>query len=70
MTSSSNYVVRVSRSEKGNPHLLVGVVEEVGAEGKRAFQTYDDLWEILNSHTHEVRFFQGSGREKAKEVHG
>jgi hypothetical protein len=27
----------------------VGVVEEVGVEGKRAFTTYDELWDILNS---------------------
>jgi hypothetical protein len=69
MSYSSNYVVRIYRSEKGNPRLLVGVVEEVGVKGKRAFQTYDDLWEILNPRTHEVRFLEKSGREKAKGVH-
>jgi hypothetical protein len=69
MAFSSNYVVRIYRSEKGNPRLLVGIVEEVGVEGKRAFQTYDDLWEILNSRSHQVRFFEGSGRKRAKEVH-
>jgi len=26
----------------------MGVVEEVGAKGKKAFTNYDELWEILN----------------------
>jgi hypothetical protein len=69
MSHSSSYVVRIYRSEKGNPHLLVGVVEEVGVEGKKAFRTYDELWEILNSRSHEVYFFEGPGRKRAKEVH-
>jgi hypothetical protein len=69
MTCSSNYVVRIYRSEKDNPRLLVGIVEEVGVDGKRAFQNYDDLWEILNSRSHQVRFFEGPGRNSAKEVH-
>jgi len=28
---------------------LVGVVEEVGLEGNKAFSNLDELWEILNS---------------------
>jgi hypothetical protein len=44
-----NYIVRIYRREKNNPRLLVGLVEEVGSEGKRAFNTLDDLWEILNA---------------------
>jgi hypothetical protein len=55
MGNSSSYIVRVYRSEKGNPRLLVGVVEEVGVEGKRAFQTYDELWDILNPRLHKRR---------------
>jgi hypothetical protein len=27
----------------------MGVVEEVGAKGKKAFINYDELWDILNS---------------------
>jgi hypothetical protein len=27
----------------------MGVVEEVGAKGKKAFTNYDELWGILNS---------------------
>ena len=45
--SIANYVVRIYRFQKDNPRSLVGVVEEVGVEGKRAFTTYDELWDIL-----------------------
>jgi hypothetical protein len=69
MTCSSNYVVRIYRSEKDNPRLLVGIVEEVGVDGKRAFQTYDDLWEILNSRSHQVRFFEETRSKRANEGH-
>lgn len=41
------YVVRIYRREGKNPHRLVGVVEEVGVEGKKAFRTLDELWAIL-----------------------
>lgn len=30
---TENYIVRICRSEKKNPHMLVGIVEEVGIEG-------------------------------------
>ena len=46
---STNYVLRIYRFEKGNPKSLVGVIEEVGVEGKKAFTNYDELWEILIS---------------------
>ncbi len=43
----NSYVVRIYRQEEDNPRKLVGVVEEVGVKGKRAFTDIDDLWEIL-----------------------
>ncbi len=43
-----NYIVRIYRRAKDNPRLLVGLVEEVGVSGKKAFNNLDDLWEILN----------------------
>ena len=43
-----NYIVRIYRREKDNPRLLVGLIEEVGVSGKKAFNSLDDLWEILN----------------------
>ena len=45
----ANYVVRIYRFDENNPRHLVGVVEEVGVKGKKAFTNYDELWDILNS---------------------
>ena len=44
----NTYVFRVYRSDEDKPHLLVGVVEEVGIEGKKAFNNLEELWAILN----------------------
>jgi hypothetical protein len=44
----NTYVVRVYRSEEDEPRLLVGVVEEVGVDGKKAFSNFDELWAILD----------------------
>jgi hypothetical protein len=49
MNPVSNYIIRIYRCEKDRPKSLVGIVEEAGEKGKRAFQSYDELWEILNS---------------------
>ena len=45
----ANYIVRIYRLDKKSPRHLVGVVEEVGVKGKKAFTNYDELWEILIS---------------------
>jgi len=45
----ANYIVRIYRLDKKNPRHLVGMVEEVGVKGKKAFTNYDELWEILIS---------------------
>jgi len=47
--SFASYIVRIYRFQKNKPHALLGVVEEVGKKGKKAFTHYDELWEILNS---------------------
>ncbi len=44
----NTYVVRIYRQEKDTPQFLVGIVEEVGVEGKKAFNNLDELWTILN----------------------
>jgi hypothetical protein len=44
-----NYIVRIYRFKEDMPRHLVGVVEEVGVKGKKAFNNYDELWEILNA---------------------
>ncbi len=46
---SINYIVRIYRWTKNKPSILVGVVEEVGVNGRKAFTNYDELWEILNT---------------------
>jgi hypothetical protein len=42
------YIVRIYRREAAGCHRLVGVVEEVGVEGKRAFVNLRGLWKILD----------------------
>lgn len=43
-----SYLVRIYRREENNPKLLVGVVEEPGNNGKKAFSNLYELWGILN----------------------
>jgi hypothetical protein len=43
-----SYLVRIYRKAEDNPRVLVGVVEEVGAKEKKAFNSLQELWEILN----------------------
>jgi len=45
----ATYIVRIYRSKKGKPRSLVGVVEQVGIKGRRAFTDCDELWEIIGS---------------------
>jgi len=42
------YLVRIYRKGENNPRVLVGVVEEVGANEKKAFTNLYELWDILN----------------------
>jgi hypothetical protein len=62
----NTYIVRVYRNEEGNPHSLVGVVEEVGKKEKKAFTNLDDLWNILNSPREIIPRKRGIGK-KGKE---
>ena len=43
-----DYVLRIYRREKNDRRRLVGVVEEVGVEGSKAFSSLNELWSILN----------------------
>ena len=43
-----SYLVRIYRKAENNPRVLVGVVEEVGANDKKAFNNLYELWDILN----------------------
>ena len=44
-----NYIIRIYRRKKEKPRQIVGIVEEVGVKGKKAFTNYDELWEILST---------------------
>ncbi len=50
-----SYVVHIYRVSKQHPRAILGVVEEVGVRGRKAFTTYDELWEILISSTSSRR---------------
>jgi hypothetical protein len=45
----ATYIVRLYRFKKNRPRSLMGVVEEVGVKGRKAFSHYDELWDILNA---------------------
>ena len=44
-----SYIVRIYRENRENPCNLVGVVEEAGKDGKKAFTNIDELCSLLNS---------------------
>jgi len=46
---SINYIVRIYGFEKNRPGHLIGVVEEVGIKGKKAFTNLNELWDILSA---------------------
>ena len=65
----TSYLVRIYRKAENNPRLLVGVVEEPGANGKKAFHNLYELWDILNPNKKEKQTKQkktegnGKGRK-------
>ena len=44
----NRYLLRIYRKAEDNPHILIGIVEEIGKSEKRAFNNLDELWDILN----------------------
>ncbi len=42
-----SYVVRIYRRGEADSSEIVGVVEEVESQERRAFKTIDELWAIL-----------------------
>ncbi len=57
----TTYIVRVYKFKKNQPRNLVGLVEEVGAKGRRGFTNLEELWEILNSPIPTLSSLQGEG---------
>jgi hypothetical protein len=55
-----NYIIRIYRYEKDKPQKLMGIVETVGEEGKKAFTHVDELWDILNSSRNVVKLGKGT----------
>lgn len=43
-----NYIVRIYRREGKGSKKIIGIVEQVGAKERLAFQNIDELWAILN----------------------
>ena len=62
-----NYIVRIYRRKRDNPLVLVGLVEEVGTKGKKAFNDLDDPWKILNSKERNVSSSGGGNSSVHKE---
>jgi len=55
-----SYIVRIYRYKDKKPKTIVGVVEEVGVKGKKAFTNVDELWEIFKSEKRrQVRHTRG-----------
>ena len=64
------YIVRVYRFARDNPRRLVGVVEEIGRKGKKAFTSYQELWEILNLPGHSKSMKNSKrGAESGENLH-
>lgn len=45
----ASFILRIYRFEKNKPHNLVGLVEEAGVKGKKAFMGLNEFWEIISS---------------------
>ena len=58
------YIVRVHRFKKNRPRSVMGVVEEVGVKGRKAFSHYDELWDILNASKSVKSYGEESARKK------
>jgi hypothetical protein len=61
-----DYIIRIYRRDKKNPTLIVGTVEKVGVEGKRAFENFDELWAILTSPPRKESPEKGQGAGETK----
>jgi hypothetical protein len=53
-----NYILRIYRRKKHDPRILVGVVEEVGVQGSKAFSNLDELWSILNPNKNQPTWWR------------
>jgi len=58
------YIFRIYRRDRNISDSLVGLVEEVGVEGKKPFRNPGQLWDILNAKTGET--VQGENEKRQK----
>lgn len=49
------YVIRIYRRGTPISQKLLGIVEEIGVPGKKAFGSLDELWSILDSKGEKTR---------------
>ncbi len=59
-----SHIVRIYRRKRDNPRVLVGLVEDVGTKGKKAFTDLDDLWKILNSKERNMSLSGGGNKQR------
>ena len=45
----ATYIISIYRLRKNKPRVILGVVEQVGVKGRKAFTDCNELWEILSS---------------------
>ena len=57
----ATYIVRIYRLRKNKPRVILGVVEQVGVKGRKAFTDCNELWDIL-THSKSVRTHKKSMR--------
>ncbi len=60
----ATYIVWLYRFKKNRPRSLMGVVEEVGIKGRKAFSHYDELWGILNASKSVKKYKETSAVKK------
>ena len=65
-----SYLVRIYRKAENNPRMLIGVVEEVGAKDKKAFNNLYELWDILNPIRKVQTLSKKSNNSKRNNKHG
>jgi hypothetical protein len=61
--SSKSYILRIYRFRRKKPDRLVGLAEEVGVEGKKAFTNLQELWDILCSPEKGMDVERGKSKE-------
>jgi hypothetical protein len=59
-----SYIIRIYRGEKDASRELLGTVERPGEEVKLAFTTFDELKDILGTHTGKDFFAEATVRQK------